>query len=328
MKPIARDEVAVEDAMLGTDRKQISNDFGMPMSAWTCIALTDRGRAVTVAVPAGWRWTEHPLPLRTNEYFCHGHSLGTAHRLGYSVAGNHVLKVLADEYHQVPATMVRSHDVVIFFDLQRLPTIDYWNNESDKLVRATGACSSSSSSSTSSSSTHPPLMPFPSALLSPSAPVTFLPPHVPISTSGPSTSSSSSSPSMPPVPSASPSITPPPIEDLTPFTAFTGDRDAPPCHSALILHCHLKQDRRRKMTLLDMDRTTVTTKNGGAALVQTMTMTEVMEEYVSQKVAFFRRNGTDLACSVPPEPRTGGGGTSSGGGGTGSGGGDGCCVVM
>lgn len=96
------------------------------------------GEAISVRTKLGtrvvaWRPTA-PLPANPNfHYFCHGYSLGTAAAFGYTIfSGEHLLKVLADEYELV-GTLVGN---VAPQGIRRNDIFVWWQGISDALHSA------------------------------------------------------------------------------------------------------------------------------------------------------------------------------------------------
>ncbi|MCK5819681.1 MAG: hypothetical protein KAH18_10660 [Psychromonas sp.] len=85
----------------------------------TVTAMTTRGRLVNV-------WKPNPNNSINTRYFCHGHTLGTYFRYGYSVCSySHILTALEDECVEICAGQTTANaikevingDIVSFSDL-------------------------------------------------------------------------------------------------------------------------------------------------------------------------------------------------------------------
>lgn len=108
-----------------TDPNGITNtliDNDSPCPGWEGVpgtegkALTSRGRVVVV-------WKPDPNNSIDKRYFCHGHTLDTYRRYGYSVfSGRHVLAALIDDYiiigsGQEALNLVIPNDIISFGDM-------------------------------------------------------------------------------------------------------------------------------------------------------------------------------------------------------------------
>ncbi len=81
-------------------------------------AMTSKGNVVRV-------WKADPNDPLYDQYFCHGHSLGTYRRFGYSVcSGADILMVLEDDYVEIvtgqtaldPLQLLKVGDIISFSD--------------------------------------------------------------------------------------------------------------------------------------------------------------------------------------------------------------------
>lgn len=82
-----------------------------PITGNSYRVYTDRGNAVYV-------WVAYNGQIEQNRSWCHGFSLGTAARYGYSVFGSSMLTVLNDEWQSIAESAVATGDLAVFYDAQ------------------------------------------------------------------------------------------------------------------------------------------------------------------------------------------------------------------
>ncbi|MCK5819501.1 MAG: hypothetical protein KAH18_09685 [Psychromonas sp.] len=100
---------------------QVKNEYPNNVFGTTGQAMTNRGRLVKV-------WIPRLENSRNTKYFCHGLSLDTYRRYGYSVfSGEHILKCLEDEFFEISLGRIGDNAITPLFVGDVVSFSDYNN---------------------------------------------------------------------------------------------------------------------------------------------------------------------------------------------------------